>query len=447
MEQLCEEDPNAIGCSLEFGALDEEGGAGTDKRAERNSGTRMTPLSGIKVLDFSQALAGPYCTLLLADYGADVYKIESPDGGDAARGWGPPFVADQASYFLGLNRGKRSVSVNLKCPQGIELCLRMMEKVDIVIENFRPGTMSRLGLGCAQARARNPRLIYCSISGYGQNGPSREEPAMDLNLQASTGLMSVTGTDDVKRVRCGYSVADVTSGMCALIGILMALRSRDISDSGQFVDVSMFDSMISAMTVNFMIYLGSADVPDPLGTSYSSIVPYRTFPTKDIDVAIAVGSEKLWRVFGPAIGHAELVDHPAYATNSMRVKNRGVLEPLLAEIFRMDTMENWLAKLRAAGVPASPIRRIDEVVNDPQSAARQMFPFVLHPTAGQLRVVGSPIKFSETPAIVSTSAPVLGQHTQETLSEWFAIDATELGQLHSAGVILQGEEDCKHFKP
>src|SRR3979411_3180511 len=290
----------------------------------------MTSLSGIKVLDFSHALAGPYCTLLLADHGAAVYKLESRDGGDMGRGWGPPFIGDQAAYFIGLNRGKRSVSVNLKCAEGIELCLRMMEKVDVVIENFRPGTMSRLGLGYEAARARNPRIVHCSISGYGQSGPSRDEPAMDLILQASSGLMSVTGAADGERVRCGYSVADVSTGMFALIGILMALRSRDSSGLGQFVDISMLDSMISAMTSNFMIYLGSGSVPDPLGTSYSSIVPYRAFSTKDIDIVIAVGSEKLWRAFGPAIGHVELVDDPAYATNSMRVNKRVKHQSFLA---------------------------------------------------------------------------------------------------------------------
>jgi crotonobetainyl-CoA:carnitine CoA-transferase CaiB-like acyl-CoA transferase len=407
----------------------------------------MTPLSGINVLDFSHALAGPYCTLLLADYGAAVYKIESPDGGDPGRGWAPPFVGNQASYFVGLNRGKRSVSVNLKRRQGIELCLRMMEKADIVIENFRPGTMSRLGLGYEQARARNPRLIYCAISGYGQNGPLRDEPAMDLILQASSGLMSVTGTRDGKQVRCGHSVADITAGMFALIGILMALRARDVSGIGQFIDVSMFDSMISTMTTNFMIYLGTGSVPGPLGTSYSSIVPYGTFPTKDGDIAIAVGSEKLWRAFGPAIGHSELVDAPAYATNSLRVTNRSDLEPLLAEIFRRETLENWLARLRAAGIPASPITRIDEVVNGAQSAAREMFPFITHPRAGQVRVVGAPIKFSGTPGAVSAGAPVLGQHTQETLSEWLAMDESEINQLRSAGVILQNEENGKHLEP
>src|SRR6202048_2616060 len=266
----------------------------------------MSSLSGVKVLDFSHALADPFCTLLLADHGATVYKIESPDGGDPGRGWGPPFIGNQSSYFIGLNRGKQSVSVDLKQAQGTELCLRMIEKADIVIENFRPGTMSRLGLGYAQARSRNPRIIYCSISGYGQHGPSRDDPAMDLILQASSGVMSITGTEDGKRVRCGYSVADVTTGMFATIGILTALRTRDISGIGQYVDVSMFDSMISAMITNFMIYLGTGNNPEPLGTAYLPIVPYRAFATKDIDIAIAVGSEELWRAFAPAVGDEEV---------------------------------------------------------------------------------------------------------------------------------------------
>ena len=396
----------------------------------------MSSLSGVKVLDFSHALAGPFCTLLLADHGAAVYKIESPDGGDPGRGWGPPFVGDHSSYFIGLNRGKRSVSVDLKHAQGTELCLRMMEKADIVIENFRPGTMSRLGLGYEQARTRNPRIVYCSISGYGQDGPSRDEPAMDLILQASSGLMSVTGTEDGKRVRCGYSVADVTTGMFALIGILLALRSRDISGFGQFVDISMLDSLISAMTSNFMIYLGDGDVPHPRGTSYSTIVPYRAFATKDDDIVIAVGSEKLWRAFGPAIGHSELIDHPSYATNSLRVKNRDELEPFLAEIFRRDTLENWLTKLRAAGVAVSPIRRFDEVVNDAQCAVRNIFPYIADVGDRQVRVVGTPIKSSAEPPPVLSQAPALGQHTNKILSEWLGIDDAELRRLKSAGVIV-----------
>jgi crotonobetainyl-CoA:carnitine CoA-transferase CaiB-like acyl-CoA transferase len=249
--------------------------------------------------------------------------------------------------------------------------------------------------------------------------------------------MSVTGTANGERVRCGYSVADVSTGMFALIGILMALRSRDASGLGQFVDVSMLDSMISAMTSNFMIYLGTGSVPDPLGTAYASIVPYRAFPTQDADIAIAVGSEKLWSAFGPAIGHAELVDHRDYATNSLRVRNRVQLESFLAEIFRTDTMQNWQSKLRAAGIPASPVRRLDEVVNDPQCAVREMFPYTTDPVAGQVRVVGSPIKFTNQPASALSSAPELGQHTKQTLSDWLGMDSTELSHLQAAGLILQ----------
>jgi formyl-CoA transferase/CoA:oxalate CoA-transferase len=402
----------------------------------------MASLSGIKVLDFTHALAGPYCTLLLADHGADVYKIESPDGGDVGRGWGPPFIGNQTSYFLGLNRGKKSLSLDLKSARGVELCLRMITKADVVIENFRPGTMARLGLGYEQARARNAKIIYCSVSGYGQDGPSRDEPAMDLILQASSGLMSITGTEDGHRVRCGYSVADVTTGMFALIGILLALRSRENTGTGQCVDVSMLDSMISAMTTNYMIYLATGNIPEPQGTSYLPIVPYRAFATKDIDIAIAVGSEKLWRAFGPALGHPELVDHPAYSTNSLRVQNRGELEPLLAGIFRTETMKNWLAKLREAGIPASPVRRFDEVVNDAQSAVRAMFPQLELPAVGQARVVGTPIKSFE-PATGLVNAPRLGEHTAETLSEWLGLDTTELNDLRASGTILQADEEGK----
>ena len=396
----------------------------------------QSSLSGIKVLDFSHALAGPFCTLLLGDYGATVYKLESPDGGDISRGWVPPWTGDQASFFLGLNRGKRGVSIDLKRPEGIELCLRMMEKVDVVIENFRPGTLARLGLGYDVARARNPRLIYCSISGYGQDGPSRDQSAMDLILQASCGLISVTGSPDGQLARCGHSVADITAGMFALIGILMALRARDASGAGQFVDVSMLDSMISAMTSNFVNYLGSGVVPRPLGTAFASIVPYRTFPTLDREIAVAVGSEKLWRTFCEAIGRPDLTDHEDYATNPLRVKNRSVLEPMLSGVFMGDTAENWFRKLSAAGVPCSPVRSMDEVVKDPQAAVRGMFPTLDHTTAGPFTVTGPPIKLSETPARVSTAAPLLGEHTRQALAELLDLDPAELDKLESAEVIV-----------
>lgn len=385
------------------------------------------------MLDFSHALAGPYCTLLLALYGATVYKLETPDGGDIGRHWGPPFYGDTAAFFLGLNCGKRSISIDLKKPEGVALCLEMMEKVDVVLENFRPGTLKRLGLGYDEARARNPKLIYCSISGYGLDGPSRDYPAMDLILQASSGLISITGAMGGEQVRCGHSVADVTAGMFALIGILMALQSRNQTGLGQLVDVSMFDSMISAMASVFANYLGTGVVPRPWGTAFSTIVPYRTFPTKDRDIAIAVASDKLWGIFCGTLGHPELIDHPDYNTNALRVKNRGVLEPMIAAIFRQDTADHWFKKLNTAGVPCSPVRTIAEVVDDPQSGVRGMFPQL--EDVERSFVTGLPVKLSATPGQVGSGPPEIGQHSRDILAELLNLNLSKLDALESAGVI------------
>lgn len=385
------------------------------------------------MLDLSHALAGPYCSLLLSHYGATVYKLEAPDSGDIGRGWGPPFHGDTAAFFLGLNCGKRSISIDLKTPEGRELCLQMMEKVDIVLENFRPGTLKRLGLDYEKVRARNAKLIYCSISGYGQNGPARDYPAMDLILQASSGLISITGAMGGEQVRCGHSVADVTAGMFALIGILMALQSRNQTGMGQFVDVSMYDSMISAMASVFANYLGTGIVPRPWGTAFSTIVPYRTFPTKDREIAIAVASDKLWGIFCETMGHPELVDHPDYRTNALRVKNRGVLEPMIASIFREDTADHWFKKLNRGGVPCSPVRTIEEVVNDPQSAVRGMFPQLKD--VEKSFVTGLPVKFSATPGQVRSGPPDVGQHGRDILAELLGLGQARLDELESAGVI------------
>ena len=385
------------------------------------------------MLDLSHALAGPYCTLLLSHYGASIYKLEAPDSGDIGRGWGPPFHGETAAFFLGLNCGKRSISIDLKTPEGRELCLQMMEKVDVVLENFRPGTLKRLGLDYQQARSRNPKLVYCSISGYGQDGPARDYPAMDLILQASSGLISITGSMGGEQVRCGHSVADVTAGMFALIGILMALQSRNQTGIGQFVDVSMYDSMISAMASVFANYLGTGVNPRPWGTAFSTIVPYRTFPTKDREIAIAVASDKLWEIFCETMGHPDLIDHPDYRTNALRVKNRGVLEPMIAAIFRQDTAENWFQKLNSGGVPCSPVRTIEEVVNDPQSAVRGMFPQLKD--VDKSFVTGLPVKFSATPGQVSSGPPEVGQHSRDILTELLGLSSSKLNELESTGVL------------
>jgi len=396
-------------------------------------------LEGLTVLDFSHALAGPYCTMLLAQYGARVYKIESTSG-DTGRTWGPPFTGTQASFFIGVNAGKKGVLIDLKQPEGLDLALRLIEKADVLIENMRPGTMDRLGLGYAQAQARNPRLIYCSISGYGQNGPRRDEPAMDLILQASSGLISVTGSPGGEPARCGHSVADITAGMFALIGILMALNARHTTDQGQFVDVSMLDSMISAMASNFAYYIGSGIVAGPMGTAFATIVPYRTFPTADRHIAVAVGSEKLWPPFCEAIGRPDLTSLPEYATNALRVKNRDVLEPLLMEIFARYTAAELSARLSAQGVPNSPVRTIDEVVADPQAAVRGMFAPVIDSAGAKFTVTGPPIKLAATPAAVPASAPYLGEHTSEALAELLHLSSTELERLAASGVIVQAPQ-------
>ncbi|MES1257591.1 MAG: CoA transferase [Acidobacteriota bacterium] len=394
------------------------------------------PLQGIRVLDFSHALAGPYCTLLFADYGAEVYKLEPADGGDMGRGWGPPFAGGQASFFLGLNRGKRGLSIDLKRPEGIDLCLRLIDKMDVLIENFRPGTMDRLGLGYEVAHQRNPRLVYCSISGYGQGGPSRDEAAMDLIVQASSGLLSITGTEAGEEVRSGYSVSDVTAGLFAVIGVLMALRAREQSGKGQYVDVSMLDGMISTMTSNYMGFLGSGVTPRPLGTSFQTVVPYRVFAGQDRSFAIAVGSEKLWSSFCAIIGRPDLESHPDYATNPLRVQHRPELEKILAEIFRHRTAADWLETLRSVGIPCSLVRNFAEVYEHPQAAFREMFPLIGHATAGPHRTTGTPVKLSENPGHPTSGAPLLGEHTRDVLMQLLDFDARAVGELVAAGVVF-----------
>lgn len=394
-------------------------------------------LEGIRVLDFSHALAGPYCTLLLSDYGAEVYKLESPHGGELSRGWGPPFIGYQAAFFLGLNRGKRGIAIDLKKPTGRDLCMKLIAKMDVLIENFRPGTMDRLGFGYESVHALNPRLVYCSISGYGQSGPSRDESAMDLTVECSSGYMSITGTEEGEVVRSGYAVCDINAGLFAAIGILMALRHRDRTGAGQFVDISMFDGMISAMSSNYMTYLGSGLVPKPLGTAFPTVVPYRVFHARDGDFSISVGSEKLWAAFCSAIAHPQLTAHPDYATNALRIQNRVALEKILSEAFGALSRDEWLQKLGSAGIPCSPVRTFAEVVEHPQAVFREMFPLVKQPDC---RVTGAPVRMSKTPAKPVTGAPALGQHTKEVLADLLGIREPELSDLFAAGTVTGPSE-------
>ena len=399
----------------------------------------MSALEGIRILDFSHALAGPYCTLLLSDFGASVYKLESPAGGDMGRGWGPPFAGDQSSFFLGLNRGKQGISIDLKTPEGIDLCRRLIDRMDVLVENFRPGAMARLGLGYDALSQRNPRLVYCSISGYGQAGPSRDEAAMDLIVECSSGFMSITGTAEGEQVRSGYAVADINAGLFSAIGILMALRARDITGRGQYVDVSMLDGMISAMSSNYMSYLGSGKVPRPLGAAFPTVVPYSVYNAKDRCFSLAVGSEKLWSTFCRTIGRDDIVADPRFATNGRRVENRHALEAILQSVFGERNMAEWIELLRAAGIPCSPVKNFEEVSQDAQAAVRNMFPTIDCPAVGPHRVTGPPIKLSETPARIGNPAPALGEHTREVLRDLLGLDADAADDLAARGVILDGE--------
>ncbi|HKV79021.1 MAG TPA: CoA transferase [Candidatus Sulfotelmatobacter sp.] len=395
-------------------------------------------LSGVRVLDFSHALAGPYSTLLLSDYGAIVYKIEGRTG-DMGRGWGPPFAGGISSFFLGLNRGKQGICIDLKQPEGLDLCLRLVDQADVIVENFRPGAMDRLGLGYKAVHERNPRLIYCSISGYGQEGPSRNEAAMDLVMQASSGLLSITGTEEGDSVRCGYGVTDVTAGQFAVIGILLALLSREKTGTGQFVDVAMLDGMISTMSSNYMSFLGSNAVPVPMGTSFPTIVPYRCYRASDREVAIAIGSEKLWSAFCQALERPDLEKHPDYLTNADRIQNRKVLEPILDSVFAKRSGAEWIKRLQKLGVPSSLVRNFREVSADPQSELRKMFPVMEHATAGKHHVTGTPVKLSETPGGPTTPAPLLGQHTRSVLRDLFVLENDVIDDLLNRRVLFESD--------
>jgi CoA:oxalate CoA-transferase len=367
------------------------------------------------VLDFSHALAGPYCTMLMAAYGAKVIKVEGPEG-DIGRTWGPPFFGTDASYFVGLNSGKQSLEIDLKTPEALDACRKLAAKADILVENFRPGTMNRLGLDYVSLSAANPRLIYVSISGYGQTGPRRLEPAMDLIIQSASGLMSITGTAAGETVKTGHSIADITAGLFSLIGAMMAIEARHRTGRGQFVDVSMMDTVMSSMLPSFARYLSSGVVPKPMGTLFDAIVPYRNFVCADREITLAVASDKLWRGFCEAIGRSDLADHADYKTNPLRVENRGVLEPILEALFRSRHADHWVELLARHGVPVTVVRNLKEVIDDEQTTARNMTPTVQHPVAGLIRVLGVPVQLSETPGRIGNAAPLLGADTAEILS-------------------------------
>lgn len=393
------------------------------------------PLEGVKVLDLTHALAGPFCSTMLADYGAEVIKLEAFGAGDIARSWGTTLPGGETAYFAALHRNKKGIEINLKHAQGKALFFEMIERCDIVIENFRVGTLKKLGLDYEKAKAHNPGIIYCSISGFGQTGPYKDRAALDLILQAESGMISVTGEPGGRGVRCGVSIADLTAGLNAAFGIMAALRVKEKTGRGQQVDVSMMEGQMSLLNTLIGNYLADGKLPVQMGTAYNALTPYQTFHTKTKDFALAVGSEKLWKTFCPAIGHPELTDDPRYAVNQSRTKNRASLITTLQAIFMERTFEEWEATLLGSGVPFGALNDISQLVEHPQVKARGSMIDIDHPKIGKTRVVGPVAKLSETPATIRSLSPSLGEHTAEVLHDFLGMTHEAIAALRKDGVI------------
>jgi formyl-CoA transferase/CoA:oxalate CoA-transferase len=402
--------------------------------AQHSQPPPLGPLAGVRVLDLSRILSGPFATMIFADLGAEVIKLENPRTGDDTREWAPPYQGDESAYFLSVNRNKRGIAVDLKTEQGREIALRLADRADVVVENFRPGTAGRLGLGYDALTARNPGLIYASISGFGQTGPYASEPGYDAIAQALGGLMSVTGEADGEPVRVGNSTADLGAAMWAAIGILAALHARHTTGRGEWIDISLLDGQIASLTYLAGGYFASGEVPRRYGSAHPSIVPYQALRTHDGHLMVAVGNDALWRRFAPMIGMPELVDDSRFATNPQRVANRVELIRLIEAALAEKGSAVWAEELSRAGIPAGAINGIDAALVHPQVQAREMVLTVEHPTAGTLRMAGSPIKLSQYTATVRRPPPLLGEHTAEVLSE-LGYSAADIAAMRDTGVI------------
>jgi crotonobetainyl-CoA:carnitine CoA-transferase CaiB-like acyl-CoA transferase len=389
----------------------------------------MPILDNILVVDLSRALAGPYCTMLLGDMGATVLKIEEPCGGDDSRLWGPPFLEDESAYFLSINRNKKSLTLNLKNPQGIEILKKLILKADILVENFKPGTMKKMGLDYESVHKLNPSLIYCSISGFGQTGPYAGKPGYDLIAQGMGGLMGITGVEGKEPVKAGVAIADIGGGMFGLIGILAALYARQSTGQGQWIDVSLFEGQISWMTYQAESYLLSGENPPKLGSAHPTIAPYQAFKTQDIYINIAVGNDKLWSSFCQALNKPEWIEDARFKNNALRVQNRPLLVNLIEEVLQAQPGAYWLTKLEEAKVPAGPVYSMAQIFSDPQTLARNMLIEMEHPKIKNLKLVGSPIKFSSCSLEFKLPPPLLGEHTEEILKVYLNLSPEEINSL------------------
>lgn len=402
----------------------------------------MQPLKNIRVLDLSRALAGPYCTMMLGDLGADVIKVELPGSGDESRSWGPPFVGKpygsypgESAYFISINRNKLGITVNLKSTEGQDIIRRLAAISDVLVENYRTGALEKIGLGYEDLHALNPRLIYCSISGYGRTGPSAERPGYDAILQAEGGIMSISGPVEGPPSRVGISIIDISTGMYSAIAILAALYSRDTTGKGQLVDTSLLDSNVALLANIASNYLIGGKAPNRYGNAHPNLTPYGAFCARDHWFVLGVANDRQWGSLCQVIGHPQLKEDPRFVANSDRLANRDELMKIINEAFMTRDAGEWLADLEKVGIPCGPINTIPEVFDNPQTQARNMALTVEHTSAGPIKVPGFPYKLSETPAEVRLPPPLLGQHNQKVLTELLGYSAEDVSLLQERGVI------------
>ena len=399
------------------------------------SEVRPGPLSGVRVLDLTRVVAGPYCSMFLGDLGAEVIKVEQPGAGDDTRGWGPPFAGGESAYYLCINRNKQSLTLDLKSQRAVELLRQLVKAADVIIENFRPGTMERLGLGEKELREINPRLIYASLTGFGADGPMSDWPGYDLIVQAWGGLMSITGTPDGEPVKVGVAIIDLVAGLMLGKAITAALFAREKIGVGQRIDTSLLEAEVASLINVGSNYLVGGKVPTRWGNAHPNIVPYQNFQTADGYLVIGVASEVIWKRFCEAIGQRDLTNDPRFADNSKRVQNRRELIALLSETFLQRPNDAWFKLLTDAEVPCAPVQTIDQVFQAPQVLQRDMLIEVDHPTAGKVRMAGIPVKFSVTPAAVRMPPPLLGEHNDEILKTWLGMSTASIDELKKEKVI------------
>jgi crotonobetainyl-CoA:carnitine CoA-transferase CaiB-like acyl-CoA transferase len=375
------------------------------------------PLEGIRVVDVSRVLAGPFCTMILGDLGAEVIKVEAPGGSDDTRGWGPPYAAGESAYYLCTNRNKRGITLDLKKEEGKRIFLRLIREADVLVENFKVGTLARMGLAPERLRKINPRLVVAEITGFGQTGPFSSLPGYDFIIQALGGLMSITGSEESGPMKVGVAIVDVLAGLYAALGILAALHERKRSGEGQIVDTALLDVCVASLVNVASNYLVGGKVAKRLGNAHPNIVPYQSFRAADQEMVIAVGNDRQFAKLAEVLGRPELAKDERFATNPNRLSHREELTEALQRVFERRPAREWIERLQEAGIPCAPIQRIDQVFDHPQVRAREMVVEMPHPSAEKVRLVGSPIKLSRTPVTYRRHPPLVGEHTREILRE------------------------------